>query len=119
MPQLAHPTVLVVEDEAELRQTIADSLEISGFVVGQAVDGADATSHLEGFAYDGLVVDLGLPDANGMDVLENAVKRYPRIRCVVITGFGGVEEAVKAIRRGAIDFLIKPFQLTRLGDVVT
>jgi two-component system response regulator AtoC len=118
MPQLAHPTVLVVEDEAELRQTIADSLEASGFMVTQALDGADATSHLEGFAYDGLVVDLGLPDANGMDVLENAVKRYPQIRCVVITGFGGVEEAVKAIRRGAIDFLIKPFQLMQLANVL-
>jgi two-component system response regulator AtoC len=118
MPQLAHPTVLVVEDEAELRQTIADSLEANGFVVAQALDGADATSHLEGFAYDALVVDLGLPDANGMDVLENAIKRYPQIRCVVVTGFGGVEEAVKAIRRGAIDFLIKPFQLMQLAKVL-
>ena len=119
MPQLARPTVLIVEDEAELRQTIADSLEASGFVVGQAVDGGDAISRLEGFAYDALVVDLGLPDADGMDVLENAIKRYPQIRCVVITGSGGVEEAVKAIRRGAIDFLIKPFQLMQLASVLT
>src|SRR6202790_3539569 len=56
MPPLAHPTVLVVEDEEELRQTIAESLEASGFVVTQALDGGDATSHLEGFAADALVV---------------------------------------------------------------
>jgi DNA-binding NtrC family response regulator len=115
---MTHPTVLVVEDEAELRQTIADSLDASGFVVAQALDAADATSRLEGFAYDALVVDLGLPDANGMEVLETALTRYPQIRCVVMTGFGGVEEAVRAIRRGAIDFLIKPFQLMHLSNVL-
>jgi DNA-binding NtrC family response regulator len=118
MPHSTQPTVLVVEDEAELRQTIADSLEASGFVVAQALDAADATSRLEGYAYDALVVDLGLPDVDGMEVLERALTRYPQIRCVVMTGFGGVEEAVKAIKRGAIDFLIKPFQLMQLSNVL-
>jgi DNA-binding NtrC family response regulator len=118
MSQLSQPTVLVVEDEAELRQIIADSLEAKGFAVAQALDAADARSRLEGFAYDGLVVDLRLPDADGMDVLEAALTRYPEIRAVVITGWGGVEEAVRAIKRGAIDFLIKPFQLAQLAQVL-
>ena len=118
MSQLSQPTVLVVEDEAELRQIIADSLEAKGFAVAQALDAADARSRLESFAYDGLVVDLRLPDADGMDVLDAALARYPEIRAVVITGWGGVEEAVRAIKRGAIDFLIKPFQLTQLAQVL-
>jgi two-component system, NtrC family, response regulator AtoC len=112
------PTVLVVEDDADLRQVIADSLHSEGFSVAQALDAADATTRLEGFAYDGLVVDLHLPDADGMDVLDAALTRYPGIRCVVITGFGGVEDAVKAIKGGAIDFLIKPFQLVQLANVL-
>ena len=111
-------SILVVEDETELRQLVADSLEAEGYVVAQAHDAADALSRLEGFAYDGLVVDLRLPDADGMQVLEAALDRYPDIRCVVMTGFGGVEEAVKAIKRGAIDFLIKPFQLAQLAHVL-
>ena len=118
MTQNDQPTVLVVEDEPDLRQLIAESLEAKGFAVAQALDGADALGRLEGFAYDGLVVDLRLPDANGMDVLEAALTRYPEIRAVVITGFGGVEDAVKAIKRGAIDFLIKPFQLVQLSQVL-
>ncbi len=118
MSKATQPTVLVVDDETDLRQTIADSLEASGFAVAQATDAADAMARLEGFAYDALVVDMMLPDANGMDVLEAALSRYPEIRCVVMTGFGGVEEAVKAIRRGAIDFLIKPFQLIQLAKVL-
>jgi DNA-binding NtrC family response regulator len=115
MAPLTRPTVLVVEDEAELRQTVVDSLEASGFNVAQAPDAADATSRLESFAYDALVIDLGLPDADGMEVLKSALARYPQMNCVVMTGFGGVEDAVKAIRLGAVDFLIKPFQLVALS----
>src|SRR6476646_1902882 len=112
------PSVLVVEDEPSLRQVIVEGLEADGFAVAQALDGADAVARLHGFAYDALVVDLRLPDANGMDVLEAALTLFPTIRAVVITGFGTVNEAVTAIKRGAIDFLIKPFQLSQLSRVL-
>src|SRR5262245_22045561 len=112
------PSVLVVEDEPNLRDLIVDGLEAEGFAVAQAFDGADAVERLRGFAYDGLVVDLRLPDANGMDVLDEALTLFPGMRAVVITGFGGVNEAVTAIKRGAIDFLIKLFQLTQLARVL-
>jgi DNA-binding NtrC family response regulator len=118
MTQTNPPTVLVVEDDVDLRATLVESLEASGFAAAQASDAADAIERLQGFAYDGLVVDLKLPDANGMVVLDEALARYPAIRAVVITGFGGVEEAVSAIRRGAVDFLIKPFQLSQLSRVL-
>ena len=111
----AAPSVLVVEDDAELRQTISGSLEAAGFAPAEATDAADAIERLKAFAYDAMVVDLLLPDASGMDVLEAAVSRYPQLPVVVVTGFGGVEEAVKAMRRGAVDFLIKPFQLAGLA----
>ena len=118
MAERARPSVLVVEDEPNLRQVIVEGLESDGFSVAQALDAADAVERLRGFAYDGLVVDLRLPDANGMDVLDEALTLYPTIRAVVITGFGGVNEAVAAIKRGAIDFLIKPFQLAQLSRVL-
>src|SRR6187402_791305 len=118
MSQRALPSILVVEDDLDLRQTIVASLESNGFAAAQAADAADAIERLRAFAYDGLVVDLRLPDADGMTVLDEALARYPLIRAVVITGFGGVEEAVTAIRRGAVDFLIKPFQLSQLSRVL-
>ena len=114
MTQPTPPSTLVVEDDADLRATIVASLEANGFAVAQASDAADAIDRLHGFAYDCLVVDLKLPDADGMTVLKEAVTRYPAIRAVVMTGFGGVGEAVEAIREGAVDFLIKPFQLSQL-----
>ncbi len=111
-------SVLLVEDEPELRQLITDSLEAQGFAVGQAVNGADAIERLHGFVYDALIVDLCLPDKNGMEVLDEALTLFPMMRAVVITGFGGVDEAVVALKRGAIDFLQKPFQLERLGHIL-
>jgi DNA-binding NtrC family response regulator len=118
MTDRALPSVLVVEDEPNLRQLIVEGLEADGFAVAQALDGADAIERLRGFAYDALVVDLRLPDANGMDILDEALTLFPTIRAVVMTGFGGVSEAVTAIKRGAIDFLIKPFQLSQLSRVL-
>ncbi len=111
-------SVLLVEDQPELRAVLAEHLEDDGFAVAQALDGADAAERLRGFAYDVLVVDLRLPDADGMDILDEALTRYPSIRAVVITGCGGVDDAVKAIKRGAVDFLIKPFQLSQLSRVL-
>src|SRR5262245_1590724 len=109
------PTVLVVEDEFESLQLLAEALENDGFEVAQTTSGLDAIERLRGFAYDALVIDLRLPDADGMDVLGEALSLYPGIRVVVITGYGGVADAVLAIKRGAVDFFIKPFQLAQIA----
>ena len=115
---MALPTVLIVEDDVDLRQTLAESLEASGFAAAQAVDATDAIDRLKHFAYDAMVIDLHLPDANGMEVLCDAIVRYPQIRAVVITGFGEVADAVTAMKRGAVDFLTKPFELSQLTRVL-
>ena len=114
----SQPSVLVVDDESDLRELIADSLSADGFDVTQAGDGAEAMARLKTFAFDAIVVDLRLPDTDGMEVLDFALTRYPEVLSIVMTGFGGVTEAVAAIKRGAIDFLIKPFQLSQLSRVL-
>jgi len=113
------PCVLLVEDEEDLRALIAEALTKEGFAVAEAPTGAEASERLRSFAYDAIVVDLKLPDADGMDILESALTRYPEVVAVVMTGFGGVTEAVHAIKKGAIDFLIKPFQINQLTRVLT
>ena len=110
--------VLVVDDDDDLREVISEHLTKEGFAVAQAPTGAEALDRLKGFAYDGLVIDLKLPDANGLDILDAAMTRYPEVVAVVMTGFGGVEDAVAAIKRGAIDFFIKPVQLAHLSRVL-
>jgi DNA-binding NtrC family response regulator len=112
------PTVLIVEDGTDSRQMIAESLEAAGFAAAQSPNAADALARLEGFAYDALVIDVSLPDGDGLDVLDEALSRYPDLRCVVTAGFGNIDHAVRALKRGAVDFLIKPFQLIQLVQVL-
>ncbi len=79
---------------------------------------ADARARLEGFAYDALIVDVRLADGCGLDVLDDALTRYPNMRCVVTAGFGSIHHAVKALKRGAVDFLIKPCQAAQLVEAL-
>src|ERR1044071_2912377 len=98
MNQPRTASVLIVEDDVDLRQTLSDSLDAAGFAAAQAADAADAIDRLKSFAYDAIVIDLHLPDANGMEVLDEAVARCPQIQAVVVTGFG-MEVLAEAVGR--------------------
>src|SRR5258705_2074643 len=106
--------LLLVEDEAPLRQAIAEQLADRGYQVEQAESGEAALAHLADFAFDIIVTDLRLPGIDGSAVIEAAVARYPHIIAIVVTGFGTVKDAVEAIKRGAWDFVSKPFQIDEL-----
>jgi two-component system response regulator AtoC len=106
--------LLLVEDEAPLREAVAERLADSGFEVTQAESGEQALERLAEFAFDVLVTDLRLPGIDGAQVIEAAVGRYPEILPIVVTGYGTVRDAVDVIKRGAIDFVTKPFQFDEL-----
>src|SRR5579862_6150505 len=106
--------LLLVEDETPLRQAIAEQLVDRGYHVEQAATGEQAIARLADFAFDVIVTDLRLPGVDGSFVLDAAVERYPDIVAIVVTGFGTVKDAVEAIRRGAWDFVSKPFQIDEL-----
>src|SRR5713101_4859103 len=110
--------LLIVEDEAALRAAIAEQLTDRGYQVEQAESGEAALAHLAEFAFDIIVTDLRLPGIDGSAVIEAAVARYPHIIAIVVTGFGTVKDAVEAIKRGACDFVSKPFQLDELLHVL-
>ena len=106
--------LLLVEDEAPLRQAVAERLADHGFVVVQAASGEQALEELSEFAFDVVVTDLRLPGIDGTRVIEAAVERYPDIIAIVVTGYGTLRDAVDVIRRGATDFVTKPFQFEEL-----
>jgi DNA-binding NtrC family response regulator len=110
--------VLLVEDEAPLRETLAERLADGGFAVDQAESGERAIERLAEFAYDILITDLRLPGLGGTSVLETALQRYPDIVVLVVTGYGTVKDAVDAIKRGAADFVTKPFQFDELRHAI-
>src|SRR5215510_11877332 len=96
--------LLLVEDEAPLRQAIAEQLADRGYQVEQAESGEAALARLADFAFDIVVTDLRLPGIDGSAVVDAAVGRYPDIIAIVVTGYGTVKHAVEAIKRGAWDF---------------
>src|SRR5260221_386070 len=114
----AQKHLLIVEDEAPLRTAIAEQLADRGYRVEQADSGEQALQKLADFAYDIIITDLRLPGIDGSAVVEAAVERYPHIIAIVVTGFGTVKDAVEAIKRGAWDFVSKPFQIDELLHVL-
>jgi DNA-binding NtrC family response regulator len=110
--------LLIVEDEAPLRQAIAEQLADHGYLVEQAESGEAAVARLADFAFDIIITDLRLPGIDGSSVVEAAVERYPDIVAIVITGYGTFKDAVNAIKRGAHDFVSKPFQIDALLHVL-
>jgi DNA-binding NtrC family response regulator len=106
--------LLLVEDEAPLRQALAERLAEHGFEVAQADSGEQAIEQLAEFAFDIVITDLRLPGLDGTRVLEAALLRYPDIVGIIVTGYGTVKDAVEAIKRGATDFVTKPFQFDEL-----
>ena len=113
MPE-ARKHLLLVEDEAPLRQALAERLAEHGFEVEQADSGEQAIEKLAEFAFDIVVTDLRLPGLDGTRVLEAALLRYRDIVGIIVTGYGTVKDAVEAIKRGATDFVTKPFQFDEL-----
>src|SRR5580765_2200865 len=110
--------LLLVEDEAALREAVAEQLTDRGYHVEQAESGEAAIGKLADFAFDIILTDLRLPGIDGSAVVEAAVARYPDIVAIVITGYGTVKDAVEAIKRGARDFVSKPFQIDELLHVL-
>ena len=110
--------LLLVEDEAPLRQAVAEQLADRGYTVVQAESGEAAIARLADFAFDAIVTDLRLPGVDGAVVIDAAIERYPDIVAIVVTGYGTVRDAVEAIKRGASDFVNKPFQIDELLHVL-
>jgi len=112
------PHLLFVDDEATLRGLMAERLGERGFEVVEAESGERALTLLDQFAFDVIITDLRLPGIDGSRLIEAARDRYPGIIAIVITGYGTVKDAVDAIKRGASDFIAKPFQFDELTHVL-
>jgi len=116
---MAEKHILLVEDEAALREAVAEQLTDRGFLVEQAGSGEQAIARIAEFAFDIIITDLRLGgDVDGTRVLNEARALYPDIIGIIITGFGTVKDAVEAIKHGATDFVQKPFQFDELLHII-
>lgn len=108
------PQVLIIDDEASIRDTLREILEFEGYSVDEAADGAEALDKLKAKAYDLALCDIKMPKKDGMEVLDEAKAAGMDTPFIMISGHGNIETAVDATRKGAYDFLEKPPDLNRL-----
>jgi len=106
--------LLVVEDEARISEIVRQALQRAGFVVDAVACCADARAALSLTAYDAAILDLGLPDGDGMKLLGQLRSVGDPIPILVLTARDSVEDRVQGLDTGADDYLVKPFAMTEL-----
>jgi two-component system response regulator HydG len=106
--------VLVVDDQRNMRVTTAIVLRQAGYDVAEAEGGAAALERIAAEPFDVVLTDLRMGDVDGLEVLRGALEISPSVQVIVMTAFGSIESAVEAVRRGAYDYLSKPFQSEEL-----
>src|SRR6266700_2191796 len=103
--------LLIVEDDSLFGQALKIAAERAGYRLRLAASGAEALEAVAEESFDLVVQDVKLPDANGLDLLQHIISRHPHCGVIVMTGYGTIECAVRAMKLGAFDFLSKPFSM--------
>ncbi len=101
--------ILIVDDEVNLLQSLSDVLKRKGYSVATARNGLEALEKLKERYFNIAIVDLKMPKMGGMELLEVMKERYPQTMVVILTGYGTIKNAVEAMKKGAYNYLIKPF----------
>ena len=105
--------ILVIDDERSIRNTIKEILEYEKYQVLAAVDGSEGLELIEQTSFDAILCDIKMPEMDGMEVLEKALKMTDS-PIIMISGHGNIDIAVEAIKKGAFDYISKPLDLNRL-----
>lgn len=113
---MGKPTILIVDDEANIRGALYRWFEIRGFDVSSAADGLEAVSLCADNRYDVITMDLEMPRMGGIEALTAIHKTHPDVPILVVTGFA--RDAQKALTAGAVKVLTKPLRLRDLEDEV-
>ena len=110
--------LLIVDDEAPTREALLRYLR-RNFQVKGASDGAEAIEYIASENFDLVLTDLRMPRSDGMSVLEAVQGKTPRPACILLTAYGSISDAVKAVKAGAFDFVAKPIKLDKLDEVIS
>ncbi len=111
--------LLVVDDEANIRTGLRDLLSLKGYHVEEAGSGYKALALLESTSYDLMVLDMRMPGMDGVEVMRRTRKTHPNLPIIVLTAHASLESAIAAVKLGAADYLLKPFDVEDLITAVS
>src|SRR3972149_999757 len=110
--------ILVVDDELNMQLVLSAMLKKEGFDVATASDGLQALKILKEEECAAVITDLKMPKLDGMGLLSETVKNYPVIPVIIITAYGTIATAVDALKKGAFDYITKPFDQEEFKNVI-
>jgi len=111
--------ILIVDDELNMRLVLTAMLKKEGYEIASAADGSEALSILKSGPIDAVITDLKMPNVDGMELLDHMNDKHPAIPVIIITAHGTVATAVEALKKGALDYITKPFDLDELKNVIS
>ncbi len=109
---MSDPSVLIVDDERRLRELLGRSVERMGFAVHAVGSAEEAATWMKQTPCDIVLLDLNLPGKSGVDFMDDLLRHWPKTKVIVLTGFGDLDSAQKAIRHKLADYVTKPFDLS-------
>jgi len=113
-----HARILVVDDDESIRNTMKAILKDDGYVVDLAATGNGAIQKTEETAYNVVLIDIRLPDMDGVELLKRMKDAVPRTRKIIVTGYPSMQNAITALNKNADAYLIKPVDLEKLLSTV-
>ncbi len=112
------PRILVVDDEKVIREILCEFLALEGYLVRSVENGERALTELRMRPYDIVISDLQMPEVSGLDLLATITDENISVLTVIMTGFGTVETAIEAMKKGAYDYILKPFKVEEVLHIV-
>ena len=113
-----HARILVVDDDESIRNTVKTILEDEGYIVDSAATGKEAIKRTEETLYNVVLLDIRLPDIEGVELLKLIKDAVPRTRKIMVTGYPSMQNAVAALNKNADAYLIKPVDIEKLLSIV-
>jgi len=110
--------VLLVDDEEDFVDALAQRLEVRDFDVTTALSGADALERIEDTEIDLVILDVQMPGVDGLEVLRQIKQRKPLIEVIMLTGHATIQTAIDGMKLGAFDFLLKPTETEELVEKI-
>ncbi len=110
--------VLLIDDEEEFLATLSERMEIRGMDVSTAATAQNAVAALDNNEYDAIVLDLQMPDMNGIEMLKIIKKTHPDMQVILLTGQATLEAGIEAMKLGAMDFMEKPADINSLTEKI-
>ena len=112
--RLNQSRILIIDDDVNLRKTLTDILQLKGYETVSAANGQEGLARIQETPVNLALIDIGLPDISGIEVMKRIKADFPATEVIILTGNAALDSAIEAANRGAFSYLIKPYDLEHL-----